>query len=162
MFFFISFKLSHQRMVIFSMPVITLITEILSFPLCCCSVTQSHLTLCDPPGLQHWRRQWHPTPVFLPGKPHCGGAPWAAVHGVEQSRTQLKGFNSNSNSNRTAACQTSLSFTFSQSLLKLMSIELVMPSNHLILCRPLLPPSIFPSIRVFSNESGLCIRWPKY
>ena len=48
------------------------------------------------------------------------------------------------------------------SLLKLMSIELVMPSNHLILCRPLLPPSIFPSIRVFSNESALRIRWPKY
>ena len=51
--------------------------------------------------------------------------------------------------------------TNSQSLLKLMSIESVMPSNHLILCRPLLPPSIFPSIRVFSNESVLCIRWPK-
>ena len=51
----------------------------------------------------------------------------------------------------------------SRSLLKLMSIELVMPSNHLILCRPLLlPPSIFPSIRVFSNESDLRIRWPKY
>ena len=62
----------------------------------------------------------------------------------------------------TAAHQTSLSITNSQSLLKLMSIELVMPSNHLILCRPLLRPSIFPSIRVFSNESVLCIRWPKY
>ena len=63
----------------------------------------------------------------------------------------------------TAACQTSLSFTISQSLLKLMSIELVMPSNHLILCHPLLfLPSIFPSIRVFSNESAFCIRWPKY
>ena len=48
------------------------------------------------------------------------------------------------------------------SLLKLMSIKSVMPSNHLILCRPLLPPSIFPSIRVFSNESALRIRWPKY
>ena len=53
--------------------------------------------------------------------------------------------------------------TNSWSLLKLMSMELVMPSNHLILCRPLLfPPSIFPSIRVFSKESVLCIRWPKY
>ena len=63
----------------------------------------------------------------------------------------------------TAAHQASLSFTISQSLLKLMSIELVMPSNHLILCPPLLLlPSIFPSIRVFSNESALCIRWPKY
>ena len=59
--------------------------------------------------------------------------------------------------------QASLSFTISWSWLKLMSIELVVPSNHLILCRPfLLLPSIFPSIRVFSNESVLCIRWPKY
>ena len=56
-----------------------------------------------------------------------------------------------------------LSFALSHSLLKCMSIELVMPSSHLILCCPLLLlPSIFPSIRVFSNESGLCIRWPKY
>ena len=63
----------------------------------------------------------------------------------------------------TAACQASLSITNSQSLLKLTSITSVMPSNHLILCRPLLlPPSIFPSIRVFSNESVLRIRWPKY
>ena len=63
----------------------------------------------------------------------------------------------------TAACQTSLSITNSQSLLKLMSTESVMPSNHLILCRPLLlPPSIFASIRVFSNESVLRISWPKY
>ena len=63
----------------------------------------------------------------------------------------------------TAAHQASLSITSSQSLLKLMSIESVMPSNHLIFCRPLLlPPSIFPSIRVFSKESALCIRWPKY
>ena len=63
----------------------------------------------------------------------------------------------------TAACQASLSITNSQSLLKLMTIQLVMPSNHLILCRPLFSlPSIFPSIRVFSNKSVLCIRWPKY
>ena len=63
----------------------------------------------------------------------------------------------------TAAQQASLSITNSWSLLKLMSIELVMPSNHFILCRPLLLlPSIFPSIRVFSKESVLCIRWPKY
>ena len=61
-----------------------------------------------------------------------------------------------------AARQASLSITNSQSLLKLMSIESVMPSNHLILCRPLLPPSFFPSIRVFSNESVLPIRWSKY
>ena len=63
----------------------------------------------------------------------------------------------------TAAHQASLSITNSQSLLKLMSIELVMPSNHLVLCCPLLLlPSIFPRIRVFSNDSALHIRWPKY
>ena len=78
---------------------------------CCCSVTKSCLTLCDP---------------------------------VDYST------------------QASLAFTISWSLLKLMSIESVMPSNHLILCLLLLPPSIFSSIRVFSNESALHIRWPKY
>ena len=62
----------------------------------------------------------------------------------------------------TAARQASLSITNSQSLLKLVSIESVMPSNHLILCHSLLLPSIFPSTRVFSNESVLYIRWPKY
>ena len=63
----------------------------------------------------------------------------------------------------TAARQASLSITSSQTLLKLMSIKSVMPSNHLILCCPLLlPSSIFPSIRVFSNESFLCTKWPKY
>ena len=63
----------------------------------------------------------------------------------------------------TAACQPSLYFTISQTLLKHMSIELGTPSSHLILCHPLLLlPSIFPSIRVFSNESALCISWPKY
>ena len=63
----------------------------------------------------------------------------------------------------TAACQASLSITNSQSSLRLTSIESVMPSSHLILCRPLLLlPPIPPSIRVFSNESALCIRWPKY
>ena len=62
-----------------------------------------------------------------------------------------------------AACNASLSITFSWILLKIMSIQSVMPSNHLILCcPPLLLPSIFPSIRVFSNESVLLIRWPKY
>jgi len=64
---------------------------------------------------------------------------------------------------RPAARQASLSITNSRSWLKLMSFKLVMPSNYLTLCCPLLlPPSIFPSIRVFSNESVLCIRWPKY
>ena len=63
----------------------------------------------------------------------------------------------------TAARQASLSFTISWGLLRLMSIELVMPSNHLILCRPLLfQPSIFPSIRIFSNKQALHIKWPKY
>ena len=63
----------------------------------------------------------------------------------------------------TAVHQASLSFTISQGLLKLMSFESVMPFNHIILCRPLLLlPSIFPSIRIFSNESALCIRWPRY
>ena len=63
----------------------------------------------------------------------------------------------------TAACQASLSFTISLSLFKFMFIESVMPSNYLILCRPLLLlPSIFPTIRIFSNESAFCIRWPEY
>ena len=62
----------------------------------------------------------------------------------------------------TVACQAPLSFTVSRSLLKLMFIESVMLSNHLILCHPLLLPSVFPSIMVFFNELALCIRWPKY
>ena len=62
----------------------------------------------------------------------------------------------------TAARQAALSFTISQSSLKFMSIELVIPSNHLIFCCPFLLPSIFPSIRVFSNKSALHVRWPKY
>ena len=62
----------------------------------------------------------------------------------------------------TAAYQASLSFTISQSLLKLTSSEVVVPSNHLIFCCPLLLPSVFPSVRIFSNESALHIRWPAY
>ena len=94
---------------------------------------------------------------------------------VVQNREQVQHFTTQFNSAQelshlqlfpapwTAAGQASLSITNSQSLLKLMSIESVMPSNHLILCRPLLLlPSIFPSIRVSSNESVLHIRWPKY
>ena len=70
---------------------------------------------------------------------------------------------SNSATPWTTACQASLSITNSRSLLKLMSVESVMPSNHLILCHPLLLlPSISPSVRVFSNESALSIRWPRY
>ena len=62
----------------------------------------------------------------------------------------------------TIPCQASLSFTISQSLLTLMSAESMIPTNHLILCSPLFLPSVFPSVRVFSNESALHIRWPKY
>ena len=81
------------------------------------------------------------------------------IHSVQFSRSVV----SDSATLWTAAHQASLSITNSRSLLKLMSIELAIPSNHLILCHPLLLlSSIFPSIRVFSNESALCIRWPKY
>ena len=82
---------------------------------------------------------------------------YLSLSSVQFSRSVL----SDSATPWTAACQASLSITSSQSPLKLMSIESVMPSNHLILCCPLLfLPSIFPSIRVFSNESALHTRWP--
>ena len=110
----------------------------------------------------HWRRKWKPTPVFLPGESQGRGAWWAAVYGVTQCRTRLKRLSSSSSS-KTAARQASLFITSSQRLLRFLSIESVMPYNHLVLCHPLLlPPSIFPSKRVFSNESALCIRWPKH
>ena len=84
---------------------------------------------------------------------------WISIAVVVQSPSRVQLFTTP----WTAACQTSLSFTISQSLLKLMSIESVMPSSHLILHHPLLLlPSIFPSIRVFSNELAICIRQPKY
>ena len=93
-------------------------------------------------------------PTWTPGSPICS---LVAVLFQSLSRVQLFV------NPWTAAHQASLSLTVSQSLLKLMSIESVMLSNHLILCRPcLLPPSIFSSIRVFSNESALHIRRPKY
>ena len=80
------------------------------------------------------------------------------ISSVQFSRSVV----SDSETQRTAACQASLSIINSRSLRKLMSVESVMPSNHLILCRPLLlPPSIFPSSRFFSNESILHIKWPK-
>ena len=106
--------------------------------------------------------------------PRDGGAWWAAVYGVAQSQTRLKRLSSSSSVQLlsrvrvfatpwTAARQASPSFTISLSLLRLVSIESLMPSNHLALFRPfLLLPSICPSIRVFSNESVICIRWPKY
>ena len=83
---------------------------------------------------------------------------WHAIVVVVQSLSHIQ----LSVTPRTAARQASLSFTISLSLLKFMSVESEMPSNHLILCRPLLLPSVFSSIRVFSNELALCIRWPKY
>ena len=173
-----------------------------------------------------WRRQWHPTPVLLPGKSHgqrslvgcspwgweesdtterlhfhfsvacigegsgnplqCSclknprdsGAWWAAVYGVAQSWTWLKRLSSSSSvlgccqslscvwlfaTPWTEAHQASLSFTISQSLLKLMSMESVTPFDHLILCcLILLLPSNFPRIRIFSHKLALRIRWPKY
>ena len=119
-----------------------------------------------------------PTPVFLPGEFHgqrslAGYSPWGhkesdviewlilspSWKSVVQSLSHVQHFETL----WTGAHQTSLSFTISQSLLKLMSNESVMPSNHLILFHPLLLlPSIFPSIRIFSNESVHHIRWPKY
>ena len=102
-------------------------------------------------------------------------ASWqATVHGVTYTRVlacqeiRISYFQfscsvvSNSETPWIAACEASLTNTNSRSLLKLMSTESVMLSNYLIFCHPLLPPSIFPSIRVFSNESALRIRWPKY
>jgi len=112
-----------------------------------------------------WRRIWQPTLVFFLGNPMNSGAWQATVHGGHKI-SQIRLSNSVSSVQLlscvrlfatpwTAASQDSLSVTNSWSLLKLMSIESVMPSNHLILCRPLLLlPSIFPSIRVFSNESS--------
>ena len=129
----------------------------------------------------HWRRKWQPTPVFLPREPqglrglvgcHLGrglqfgertqdcGLGQAGKEGPHLARM---GASHLFETPWTAACQASLSITNSRSLFRLLSIASVMPSNHLILCCSLLLlPSIFPSIGVFSNESVLCIRWPKY
>ena len=93
--------------------------------------------------------------LFIMYKTWRGKVPFSSVQSFSCIRLSVTPW--------TAACQASLSIANSRSLLKLMSIESVMPSNHLILCRPLLlPSSIFPSIRVFSNESVLRSRWPKY
>ena len=100
--------------------------------------------------LLHW--QAGSLPLAPPGKPFLMVSSAESLSPVQLFVTPW-----------TAACQASLYITNSQSLLKLMSIGSVMPPNHLILCRPLLLlPSIFPSISVFSSESVLCIRWPKY
>ena len=122
-----------------------------------------------------WKRKWQPTPVFFPGEVYGqrslpGYSPW---NGKKSNMTEQLGLQFSSvqlfshlwlfATPWITSHQASLSITSSQSLPKLMSIESVMPSNHLILCRPLLLlPSIVPSIRVFSNESALHIRWPKY
>ena len=107
--------------------------------------------LCDRNSVQQGEKE---TEIFLPP-----GVYISMRTSVQFSCSVV----SNSATPWTAARQASLSITNSWSLLKLMYFELVMPSNHLILCCPLLLlPSIFPSIRVFSNESVLCIRWPKY
>ena len=137
----------------------------------------------------HWRRKWQPTPELLPGESQGRGSLvglkllQTLLYKVfffvdiytdflgEVSRLLYQKVSSVLSLSHvqlfatpwTAARQVSLSITNSQSLLKLMSIKSVMPSNHLILCHPLLLlPSIPPSIRVFSNESVLRIRWPKY
>ena len=121
---------------------------------------QSCLTLCDPIDVS-------PPGFSVPGILQARTLEWVAISFPNAWKWKVK-VKSLSRVRRlvtpwTAACQSSLSFTASQSLLKLLSIESVMPSYHLILCHPLLLlPSIFPSIRVFSNESALHIRWPKY
>ena len=134
-----------------------------------------------------WRRKWQPTPVFLPGKSHglrslVGYRPLGRK---ETETTEQLHFHFHFHSYTVKLCtycsccavtqscltsvtpwisvhQASLSFTISQSLVKLISIESVMPSKHLVLCHPLLLPSIFPSIKVFSNESAIGIRWQRY
>ena len=106
-----------------------------------------------------WSKNWQPTLVCLSGKSHgqgsLGGYGLSSVQSLSGVWLFVTPW--------TATRQASLSITNSQSLLKFMSIKLVMPPNHLILCRLLLLlPSVLPSIRVFSNESALHIRWPKY
>ena len=122
-----------------------------------------------------WRRKWQPAPVLLPRKSH-GRRSLVSIGSQRSDMTEQLHFTQLYTSSVqslshvrvfatpwTVAHHASLSITNSQSLLKLMPIESVMPSNHLILCRPrLLPPSVFPSIGVFSSESVLRIRWPKY
>ena len=131
-----------------------------------------------PAGCRHvlWELLFYPW-ISTPGKDTVNGS-WAACNqgckGINESCIPVRVFFPPCCCSVTELCptlcspvdcstQACLSFTISQNFLKLMSIELVMPSSHLILCRPrLLLPSIFPSIRVFSNELALCIRWPKY
>ena len=118
-----------------------------------------------------WRTAWQPTPVFLPGESH-GQRSLEGLQSIGHDRQQQPTNIQFSSVAQLcpylcdpmdgAACQASLSITISQSLFKVLSIESVMPSNHLILCRPLLLPSVFPIIRVFSNETVPRIRWQEY
>ena len=128
---------------------------------------------------EYWSGESFPSPGYLPNTGIKPGSPALQTHFfffflpsesprkprcifIEVSVQFSRSVVSDSATPWIIASQASVSITNSQSLHKLMSIESVMPSNHLILCRPLLlPPSIFPSIRIFSNESVLLIRWPK-
>ena len=144
---------------------------------CVCAQSLNHVQLfvtpwtvaCQPPlAMEIFRQEyWNRLPFHTPGdlsnpgiEPTSLGSPASAV---QFSSVQLLSHAQLFATPWTAAHQASLSITSSWNLLKFMSIESVMPSNHFILCYPLLlPPSIFPSISVFSNESVLRIRWPKY
>ena len=114
-----------------------------------------------------WSRAWYPSSTFA-WTMTMDSESWRPTLHYVAKETHMTSLQSLSHVRLfatpwTALCKASLSITKTQSLLKLMSIESVMPSNHLILCCPLLLlPSVFPSIRVFSNESVLGIRWPKY
>ena len=112
-----------------------------------------------------WRRKRQPTPVLLPRKSH-GRRSLAGYRVGHDWVTSLLSFQLLSLAwplgSWTAVCQASLPFTSSWTLLKLLSIESVMPFNHLILCHSVLLPSVFPSIRGFSNQLALCIRWLNY
>ena len=157
------------------------ITKMAGYCCCCCLVTQLCPTLCHPMDCKA------PLSIGFPRQEYSSGLPFSSpgIEPVSLASPALAGrffttdspgmpscfFSSVQSLSRvwlfvtplTAAHQTSLSITNTRSLLKLMSIKSVMPSNHLILCHPLLlPPSIFPSIRVFFNESVIHIRRPKY
>ena len=148
-----------------------------------------HFPMVSGFGIIQWRRKWQPTPVFLPGESQgqrslVGYSPWSRkesdttkwlTHTHTHTHTQWFRIHCSVSSLQSlshvrlfatpwiAASQASLSITNSRSLLKLMPIMSVMPSTHLIFCRPLLPPpSIFPRIKAFSSESVLHIRWSKY
>ena len=124
-------------------------------------VARSQTRLSDSLSLftfKHWRRKWQPTPVFLPGESQGRGSLLGCRLWVFSCSVMSNFLQAHELQHARLPCP-SLS---PRSLLKLKSIESIMPFNHLILCHPLLLPSVFPSIGVFSNELTLCIRWPKY